>query len=299
MPYVQKGPMPMLIALRPAPPRVTVVVPAYRQARHLPLALQSLAHQTTPDWGAVIVDDGSNDDGSDSSNDDGSDSSNDGSNDGATLAAAGAFLRSRPPGQVTVLAEAHGGVARARNLGLQRVESPEVLFLDADDELLPPALARLSAALGEAPDAVAAYGQPLFVGEDSQPIPTSWTWNEAGAGSRLTFADACPDPHIYPPGCVLVRRWAAIAAGGFDAAMVAYEDQDFWLRLLLVGPMVALGDVACLYRRHGGNATGNLDRMRPWLAVAERKTLAYQQAWQYRRTWPDPGGSRPWPPGVG
>ena len=46
----------------PAPPRVSVVMPTFKQARFLRRAIDSLLTQSMADWELIVVDDGSPDD---------------------------------------------------------------------------------------------------------------------------------------------------------------------------------------------------------------------------------------------
>jgi len=100
---------------------VTVIVPGRDVADYAPQALASLRAQTLPDWRAILVDDGSTD------------------------ATPGIFREAAAadPRFTVVRHEVSRGLGAARNAGLDRVETPLVGFLDADDELTPPALERL------------------------------------------------------------------------------------------------------------------------------------------------------------
>jgi len=93
--------------------RVTVVIPCFDQARYLPAAVASVRAQTCGPVACVVVDDGSTDD---------------------TAAVASQL-------GTTVLRQANAGVSAARNAGLAAARSDLVVFLDADDMLLPDAVA--------------------------------------------------------------------------------------------------------------------------------------------------------------
>lgn len=102
-------------------PVVTVIVPGRDVAPYVPEALASLRAQTRTDWCAILVDDGSI--------------------DGTTrlfFDAADADTR------FTVIRHDRArGLGAARNAALDRVETPFVAFLDADDLYTPTALAKL------------------------------------------------------------------------------------------------------------------------------------------------------------
>lgn len=102
-------------------PIATLIVPGRDIAAFAPAAIASLRGQTESRWRAILIDDGSTDD------------------TGAIFAAAAA-----DDDRFAVIPhEASRGLGAARNVGLDRVDTPFVGFLDGDDELRPDALARL------------------------------------------------------------------------------------------------------------------------------------------------------------
>src|SRR5829696_2931566 len=94
-------------------PLVSVVVPCYNQARFLGEAIESVLAQSHPLFEVVVVDDGSTDDTSE--------------------------VAARYPG-VRLVRQENRGLSGARNAGLARSRGEYVVFLDADDRLLPGAL---------------------------------------------------------------------------------------------------------------------------------------------------------------
>lgn len=108
-------------------PLVTVIVPGRDVASFAPAAIASLQAQSEPHWRALLIDDGSRDD------------------TGAVFAAAAA---SDSRFEVLQHHEARG-LGAARNLGLDRADTPFVGFLDADDELTAHALSLWLGALNE------------------------------------------------------------------------------------------------------------------------------------------------------
>jgi glycosyltransferase involved in cell wall biosynthesis len=100
-------------------------------------------------------------------------------------------------GVTIVRSETRVSVGAARNLGLQAVRSPTVLFWDADDVMLDGALARLLDALDRQPDLVAC-GTPLIdaLSGDLHHWPRRWPL----ALSRLPYAFAALNAitSLYP-----------------------------------------------------------------------------------------------------
>lgn len=107
-----------------AAPRVSIVMPAYKSAAFIGLAIASVRAQTLQDWELIIVDDCSPDDTA-----------------AAALAAAGGDPRIK-----LIRAEKNGGVARARNLGNSQSVGDWIAVLDSDDAFEPARLETLVAA---------------------------------------------------------------------------------------------------------------------------------------------------------
>ena len=92
---------------------VSVVIPCYNQAHFLGEAIESVLAQTYPHREIVVVDDGSPDNTRE--------------------------VASRYPG-VRYVRQENQGLAAARNTGLRHSSGSYLVFLDADDRLLPEAL---------------------------------------------------------------------------------------------------------------------------------------------------------------
>jgi hypothetical protein len=114
--------------------------------------------------------------------------------------------------------------ARSRNVLLAEVRTPNVLVIQTGQELLPGALRRLSDALEHDDAVAAAYGMMFDPASGS-------LWN------ALPFEPERVARRAYLHAPMLVRTAALEAIGGFneDPYVIAYEDQDFWLRLAAAG----------------------------------------------------------------
>src|SRR5262245_26551242 len=128
-----------------AAPLVSVVIPCYNQAHFLREAIESVRAQTYPAVEIVVVDDGSADD---------------------TSAVAAGY-----PG-VRCLRQQNQGLAVARNRGLAISRGDLAVFLDADDRLLPDAIAIGAGMLMSDPSLGFVAGYSRFISGDGQPLPT-------------------------------------------------------------------------------------------------------------------------------
>ena len=99
-------------------PAVSVIIPAFRASRDIPVALDSVFAQTFADFEVIVVDDGSP--------------------DSAELKAAIAPYRSR----LQFIQQANRGAGAARNAGIRAARGRFIAFLDADDRWAPEFLAR-------------------------------------------------------------------------------------------------------------------------------------------------------------
>lgn len=132
----------------------------------------------------------------------------------------------------------------AANAGLDAARGEAVIFLDDDDLFLPGHVARLAAALADAPDAVAAYADVEYGHHDLQ---GGWRREHLFAADfdalRLRFEN------YLPLNAVLVHRGhsAAAAACRFDPTLPLFEDWDWLLQLAATGRFVHVGGVSAHY----------------------------------------------------
>jgi len=187
---------------------VSLIIPAYNSAGFLPAALESCLQQTRPPVEILVVDDGSTDD---------------------TASVCRAFGSS-----VVYKRVENGGVSRARNIGARLASGAALVFLDADDVLLPHALHRLGAKLEES-GAGMVYGMVI---ERAEP-PTRPRLN------GFAFAEGPPpEPArrnfwrgaVITPGSAMVRADLHQKVGGFVTGYEPLEDRDYWTKCGLLAP---------------------------------------------------------------
>ncbi|MHB8759617.1 MAG: glycosyltransferase family 2 protein, partial [Thiobacillus sp.] len=212
-----------------ANPVVSIVMPCYDAAAHLPASVSSVLAQTFTDWELVAVDDGSRD---------------------GTLA----WLKAQRDPRLRVLSQPNRGVSAARNAGLAAARGRYVAFLDADDTWARDFLEAMIAAMRARPDAVLAYCGWQNVGRaDKASAPFLPPDYEDSDKAENLFAGC-----RWPIHAALVRREAVTAANGFDPALRNAEDYALWLHVGLSGPIVRVPRVLAFYHFHGeGQASDN------------------------------------------
>jgi glycosyltransferase involved in cell wall biosynthesis len=242
--------------MRHQDPRVSVIIPCYNQASFLLEALASVRAQTYPAAEIVVVDDGSVD---------------------HTIAVA-----ARHPG-VRCLRQANQGTAAARNLGVGASAGEYLVLLDADDRLLPGALAAGVAALDAHPECGVVFGLARDIDEHGAALPhVQEPVHEDDA--YLALLRGCT---IWHPAAAIARRAVFAEVGGFDVALPVSSDYDWYLRVARRGPLHCHNQLVSEYRQHGGAKSADNARMlRYTLAILEgQRTLvrgdrAGEEAWR-------------------
>jgi len=187
------------------PPLISVVIPTYNRAFHLPETINSVLAQTLHDYEIIIVDDGSTDDTE-------------------------RVVASLDAKNVNYLRHKENiGVSAARNIGIKASRGEYLAFLDSDDLWMPGKISRqielfknniqhlgvvYSAArvLDERSNTICAHLTPTSRGEILCSLLKA---NKLGGGSSS----------------VMIRRQCFDDAGCFDESLTHCEDWDMWIRI--------------------------------------------------------------------
>jgi len=179
--------------------------------------------------------------------------------------------------RVRVFVEPDRGQSDAINKGM-RVASGEIVgWLNADDVLLPGALAKVAEAFEKNPDAVVVYGVGAKTDLGGQIF------------KKVPFREFCPKRLSYAYGAVqpamFFRRDAYWKVGGLDESLHYAMDWDLLLKLARVGNVVAIPDHLANIRYYPETKTntGGWKRMREIARIArshngalDRNFLSFQ-----------------------
>ena len=205
---------------------VSAIIPCFNQAHYLSEAVESLLAQSYPNIEIIVVDDGSTDN---------------------TAEVASCYAN------VQLVRQGNSGLATARNRGIRASRGDYMVFLDADDLLLPNAVEDGISCLQKNPQCAFAWGGYRFITPDgaaSEPqIDTPLEEDCYAALLRGNF--------ITMHATVIYQRQALEVSGGFNASLHACEDYDLYLRIARQYPIAYHHHVIAEYRKHGSNMSRN------------------------------------------
>ena len=234
--------------------KLSIVIPCFNQARFIGEAAKSACRQTWPSIDVIVVDDGSTD-------------------------GSGAIAAEHPG--VRVLWQANRGLAAARNAGLAAATGDIVIFLDADDRLLPDAARHAVDAFTAHPTAGMVFGRCRLIDEEGRVLPVI-----PPEVHRDFYAELLRRNFIWTPGMAAFRRSTLQVIGPFDSAVNPSADYDMYLRIARRFPIAAHGEFVMEYRRHGNGMTANpLLMLESTLVVVRRQEEFVERYPLLRAAW--------------
>jgi len=223
---------------------LAVIIAAYNADQTIAGAVESAFEAGASD--VIVVDDGSRD------------------RTAERAAAAGAV----------VITQQNAGASAARERGASGIDNEFVVFLDADDRLLPAGVARSLEMLTATPDAAAAGGRVIgFAGTaDGSLLPV--TYREVTASSLLTTGFSAWPPAAAVIRVAKLRESAAIEPPALKPRFA--EDYEMLIRLARVGQVLRHDIAAMRYEMSGGKSVRSAQEA---LASKERIREHYASAW--------------------
>jgi glycosyltransferase involved in cell wall biosynthesis len=223
---------------------VSIVIPCRGQSLFLGEAIESVLAQTYPHLEVVVVDDESTDNSS--------------------------SIASRYPG-VRRVGEENSGTAGARNLGIRSTNGDFLVFLDADDILLPEAIEVGLRELEQHPECACAVGtyRPAIPG--GKPLDTP----DRPVVDRGRYAQLMRDKSAGFAARAIYRRSLFEHLRGFDPDLDAAADFGFTLAVAREFPIRSHQKLVAEHREHGRSSSGNADEMLKATLAAMRQQRPY------------------------
>jgi glycosyltransferase involved in cell wall biosynthesis len=230
---------------------ISVVIPTYNLASFLPHCLESILQQTQVPREIIVVDDGSTD-------------------------TTPEVVRQYVP-RVTYIRKPNGGVASARNRGIQAANNEWIAFLDHDDIALPTRFEReMNLAHRTGCDLIFSDQTVL---NTSSGVKASW-FAKNGFHKLLAANTVLKNPRemllrhgcFVPQPTVLARRDCLLDVGGYDESMPPADDYDLFLRLARKFSFAAVLEPLVLRRIHDRNLSRNR------MAMIEATLRIYEKA---------------------
>ncbi len=198
--------------------KVSIIIPCFRQAQYLSDAIESALNQTVP-CEVIVVNDGSDDN---------------------TSSIAQNY-------DVTLVEKKNGGLASARNAGINKATGKWILTLDADDKIAPDFVEKcLNHAKKTNCDIIGTWQQEFGDSSTQHRFLDNPTHDMFREYNRINC-------------CSLYRKEMWEKVGGYDESMrIGYEDWDFWIRGTKLGYTVGIvPEFLFFYRKHGASMVSN------------------------------------------
>ena len=209
-------------------PLISVIVPCYNQAVYLREAVESVVKQTYHDWECIII--------------------NDGSTDNSEAIAMDLVAKDK---RIHYYKKENGGLAAARNTGIEIAAGTYILPLDGDDRIHPQYMEKALPLLQDETLKVI-YSQGEYFGAKTGIIDLPEYSIEELARMNMIFCTA------------FFRKLDWQKAGGYNPNMIfGWEDWNLWISILEQGGRVyKIPDVLFYYRIKSASMLANLEGRR-------------------------------------
>lgn len=203
-------------------PRVSVIIPCYKQAKYLPETLDSVLSQTYNDWECIMVNDGSPDNTEEVARD-----------------------YCNKDNRFKYIYQGNQGPATARNNGIKASSGEYILPLDSDDLISPTYIEKAVAYLDAHSDVKLVYSRSELFSETER--------RECDMG-KYTYKDfLLAECLIFSAS--MYRRADYDKTIGYNPNMIyGIEDWDFWITLLSPDDKVYQIDEVLFHYRVGENS---------------------------------------------
>jgi hypothetical protein len=240
---------------------VSVVIPCFNHAHFLPEAIESVLTQNYPNFEVIVVNDGSTDNTPE-------------------------IVRRYP--SVRYVYQENAGLSSARNTGLRQSHSEFLVFLDADDRLLPHALGTGIESICEHPECAFVSGHCRVIDSNGGILSSPRQLRvEHEHYLRLLRGGS----YIWCPATVLYRREIFDFVHGFNPELNPVADYDLYLRITRDFPVHSHNRVIAEYRQHRSNMSRDVSKMECAARAAHYAQAHFVKAHSHYREAYDAGKS--------
>jgi len=189
----------------PGNPLVSIIVTAYNAADYISRAIESILIQSYRNFEIIVVDDGSTDNTAD-------------------------IVREFKNEPIKYFFKENGGVASARNFGLQKSGGSFIIMLDSDDMMTPDYIASHLQGFEQHPEADMVYCDDLLIDEQDKPIRVINRPEYSNPDGIISDMFRCGFPVVHFKTCI--KRSVFDKLGLYDERLIVAEDYDMMRRFV-------------------------------------------------------------------
>jgi glycosyltransferase involved in cell wall biosynthesis len=201
--------------------QLSVIIPCFNHGEYIHDALDSIAQSDSDSICEVII-----------------------INDGSTDSRTNEILNQININGVRVINKENGGLASARNRGIEESNSDYLLMLDSDNKITPDFITSFKTLIAENVDFDMLHGDAVFFGE---------RYGIFKAGPLNIFKIF---QNNYIDACTILRKQCLIELGKYDGSMpyMGWEDWDLWIRMALQNKKTIYVDKIFFHYRYLNNS---------------------------------------------
>lgn len=213
---------------------VTAIVPVYNGARFIEATLRSVLAQSQPPEEIIVVDDGSKDE---------------------SVAIIESVEGDVP---IVLVQQANAGQSAARNAAAQKASGELLAFVDQDDLWHRRHLELLASAF-EDPEVGWSYSDFDEIDRNGALVTRGFLRARKAEHPFYALNDFLRQDLMILPSASVIRASAFEQVGGFDPALIGYEDDDLFIKLFRAGWTSSYTPESLTrFRVHVSSSTGNL-----------------------------------------
>ena len=208
---------------------ISVIIPVYNQVDFVDETLTSVNNQTFQDWECIIVNDGSTD-----------------------LSEEKILKWVNKDVRFKYFKKENGGLASARNFGIEKANFNFVFPLDADDIITPNCIEQIVKVIEKKSETDVVYFDTEFFG------------NKTGINILPNYTYKTLLTQNCFVACTVFNKNIWQKCGGYDEQLKSFEDWDFWIRSLDEKSLVVkIPKVLFYYRKHEKESLTNRFKTEP------------------------------------